>query len=327
MGRLALWALVALMALALPLQADMRPLAGQQDPAFQGALEVWLSGDEARALPALAGLAAADNRAAQVLLGLIDVTPQYQGRWLYALPWADRIALMRAPPGGAGGVSGQNWLRRAAADEPLAAAWVQLWDGNAKAEVMLEFARLGDEGAARTAAKRLARREAKGFGALADEPGFPAFAIGLAIRDWQTTDPARAKAALDALPLADPGRGLIGTYQPDPAAVLALARTDPALHLLDRHLVTLCPDPEGGEEARAQRLTDALEMLGGWWGLADLGPPAHVLIDPDRWVASAKGTAAFVRLLPDPDPQGAAGMDPCLANLAVLGAQERGALK
>ncbi len=64
MGRLALWALVALMALALPLRAEMRPLAGQQDPAFQGALEAWLSGEEARALPALAGLAAAENPAA-----------------------------------------------------------------------------------------------------------------------------------------------------------------------------------------------------------------------------------------------------------------------
>lgn len=327
MGRLVLWALAALMALALPLQAQVRPLAGQQDPAFQGALDAWLSGDEAQALPALAALAAADNRAAQVLLGLIDVTPQYQGRWLYALPRADRIALMRAPSGGSGGVSGQNWLRLAAEQEPLAAAWVQLWDGNAKAEVMLEFARLGEESAARTAAKRLARREAKGFGALADEPEFPPFAIGLAIRDWQTTDPVRAKAALDALPPVDPGRALIGTYQPDPAAVLALARTDPALRLLDRHLVTLCPDPEGGEEARAQRLADALVMLGGWWGLADLGPPVEALVDPDRWVASAQGTAAFVRLLPDPDPQGAAGMDQCLANLAALGAEERGALK
>ena len=68
-------------------------------------------------------------------------------------------------------------------------------------------------------------------------------------------------------------------------------------------------------------------MLGGWWGLADLGPPAQVLIDADRWVASAQGKAAFVRLLPDPDPQGAARLDQCLVNLKVLGAEERGALK
>jgi hypothetical protein len=326
MGRLALWAIAALMTLALPLQAEVRPLAGQQDPAFQAALEPWLSGDEAKALPELAGLAAADNRAAQVLIGLIDVTPQYQGRWLYALSRPERVALMRAPLDGSSGVSGQNWLRAAAADEALAVAWVQLWDGNAKADVMLDFARLGEESATRTAAKRLARRDAKGFGALADDPDFPAFSLGLAIRDWQTTDPARAKAAQEALPLADPGRALIGPYQPDPLALLALAETDPALGMLDRHLVALCPN-SGDASARAKRLAAALDMLGGWWGLADLGPPVEALIEPDRWVASAQGKAAFVRLLPDPNPQGGAILDQCLADLLLRGAAERDALQ
>jgi hypothetical protein len=326
MGRLALWAIAALMTLALPLQAEVRPLAGQQDPAFQAALEPWLSGDEAKALPELAGLAAADNRAAQVLIGLIDVTPQYQGRWLYALSRPERVALMRAPLDGSSGVSGQNWLRAAAADEALAVAWVQLWDGNAKADVMLDFARLGEESATRTAAKRLARRDAKGFGALADDPDFPAFSLGLAIRDWQTTDPARAKAAQEALPLADPGRALIGPYQPDPLALLALAETDPALGMLDRHLVALCPN-SGDASARAKRLAAALDMLGGWWGLADLGPPVEALIEPDRWVASAQGKAAFARLLPDPNPQGGAILDQCLADLLLRGAAERDALQ
>jgi len=277
-------------------------------------------------LPALAGLAAAENRAAQVLLGLIDVTPQYQGRWLYVLSRPERVALMRGPLDGSSGVSGQNWLRAAAADEALAVAWVQIWDGNAKAEVMLDFARLGEESAARTAAKRLARRDAKGFGALADDPDFPSFAIGLAIRDWQKTDPARAKAAQEALPLADPGRALIGPYKPDPLALLALAETDPALGMLDRHLVALCPN-SGDVATRAKRLAVALEMLGGWWGLADLGPPVEALIDPDRWVTSAQGKAAFVRLLPDPDPQGGAGMEQCLADLLLRGAAERDALQ
>jgi hypothetical protein len=326
MGRLARWAIAALVALALPLQAEVRPLAGQQDPAFQGALEAWLSGDEAKALPALAGLAAAENRAAQALLGLIDVTPQYQGRWLYALSRPERVALMRGPLDGSSGVSGQNWLRRAATQEPIAAAWVQIWDGNAKAEVMLDFARLGEESAARTAAKRLARRDAKGFAALADDPDFPAFAIGLAIRDWQKTDPLRAKAAQEALPLADPGRALIGPYKPDPLALLALAETDPALWMLDRHLAALCPN-SGDAATRAERLAVALEMLGGWWGLADLGPPLAALIEPDRWVASAQGKAAFVRLLPDPGLHGGALMDQCLADLVLRGAEERSALK
>jgi hypothetical protein len=148
----------------------------------------------------------------------------------------------------------------------------------------------------------------------------------LAIRDWQKTDPLRAKAAQEVLPAADPGRALIGPYKPDPLALLALAETDPALWLLDRHLASLCPN-SGDASARAKRLAAALDMLGGWWGLADLGPPVAALIEPDRWVASAQGKAAFVRLLPDPDPQGDASIDQCLADLLLRGAEERSALK
>lgn len=315
-----LWAFLLALVLALPSRAEVQPLAGQDAPEFQAALDLWLAGDEAQALPALAGLAAAENRAAQVLVGLIDVTPQYQGRWLYGLPRDQRVALMRAP---GGGVSGGNWLREAAADAALAQAWVALWDGNSGPDAMLAFARLGEHSAARTAAKRLARRAAKGFAPLADDPDFPAFAMGLAVREWQATDPARAMTLLEALHPADPARALVGPYSPDPAALLALAETDPALRLLDRHLGVLCPDPA----PRTERLAKALDLLGGWWGLADLGPPADVLIDPDRWASSAQGRAAFTRLLPDPDPQGASEMDPCLADLLRLGVDERAALK
>jgi hypothetical protein len=119
---------------------------------------------------------------------------------------------------------------------------------------------------------------------------------------------------------------LIGPYKPDPLALLALAETDTALWMLDRHLAALCSNP-GDASMRAERLAVALEMLGGWWGLADLGPPAEALIEPDRWVTSAQGKAAFVRLLPDPDPQGNASIDQCLADLLLRGAAERGALK
>ena len=119
---------------------------------------------------------------------------------------------------------------------------------------------------------------------------------------------------------------MIGPSTPDPLALLALAETDPALGMLERHLAALCPN-SGDAATRAKRLAAALEMLGGWWGLADLGPPAEALIAPDRWVTSAQGKAAFVRLLPDPDPQGGAGMDQCLADLLQRGAEERSALK
>lgn len=327
----AVWAAVALgLALAAPARAEAPPLAGEAAPGFQAALALWLDGEEAAALPELAALARAENRAAQVLLGLIDVTPQYQGRWLYARPRAERIALMRAPAEGSGGLSGRNWLRLAAVDTPLAAAWVQLWEGDAGAEAMLSFVRLGEAGASRTAAKRLARRDVRGFGALADDPDFPAFAMGLAIRDWQGSAPERAALTLAALDPADPGRALVGAYRPDPAALLALAATDPGLALLAGHLEALCPGPEADTAARAARLAAAFEGVGGWWGLADLGPPVERLVGAEAWVASAQGQAAFVRLLPRPEAVTGAvmgavmGGDACLADLARRGAIERG---
>jgi hypothetical protein len=65
-------------------------IRGQGDPSFQAALAMWLDGDDAAALPQLAALAADDNRAAQLLLGLIDMMPPLQGPCLAALPRAER---------------------------------------------------------------------------------------------------------------------------------------------------------------------------------------------------------------------------------------------
>ena len=299
--------------------ATADPIGGQSDPAFQAALSQWLEADEAAAIPALGRLAQDGNRAAQVLLGLIDTTPRYQGPWIFALPRDQRLALLRTT----GGLSGRNWLRVAAKDTPLAAAWLRLWDGNAGVGVMQDFVLLNEEAAARTAAKLLARREAKGFAELAAKPGFPAFAQSLAMREWQATDPAQAQTALTALPPADPGRALLGPYKPNPAALLELAKTDPALHLLEGYLAVMCPNTGGGETQRAQRFAQAFEMIGGWWGLADLGPPAETLIDPDRWTRSRQAMVTFGRLLPEPDPQMATGMDQCLAVLSRLAAEER----
>ena len=67
------------LAILTPAPASGASLAGQDDPRFVGALDLWLADDEAEALPALAALAAQGNRAAQVLLALIDANLPYQG--------------------------------------------------------------------------------------------------------------------------------------------------------------------------------------------------------------------------------------------------------
>ena len=299
-------------------------ISGQSDPAFQTALEQWLKGNEARALPALGALAAQGNRAAQVLVGLIDVTPRLHGPWLGQKSRAERMALLRAPATQATGqLSGVNWLRLAAEDTPLAAAWVRLWDGASGPQVMLDLVRLGEPSAARTAARRLALRGTKGFAALADDPDFPGFALPLAIRDWQATDPARAAAALAALPAADPGRALLGRHDPTPDEVMAFARTDAALGMLNRWLVTLCPDPPGDTGARPLRLARALTAIGGWGGLAELGPPSETLVDPDRWTRSTVALQALAFALPPPHRLGDAANDRCLLFLSGLAEADR----
>ena len=91
-------------ALAGPAAAE--PIAGQDDPRFEAALAAWLADDEPAALPELAALAAEGNRAAQVLLALIDRVPAYQGPWLVQpQPQGAAGAHPRsraASPGGAG---------------------------------------------------------------------------------------------------------------------------------------------------------------------------------------------------------------------------------
>ena len=63
---------MSLLAVVSP-HAAAPEIAGRADPRFEAALAAWLDDDDATAIPVFAALAAEDNRAAQVMLGLIDV--------------------------------------------------------------------------------------------------------------------------------------------------------------------------------------------------------------------------------------------------------------
>jgi hypothetical protein len=269
-----------------PTQAD--PVAGQSDPNFTATVDLWLTGDEAAALPRLAGLAQADNRAAQVLLGLIDTTPALQGDWLMALPRADRIALLRAP----GGLSGQNWMRSAVA-EPLAAVWVDLWQGDATHAVILDFARLGEVRAARVAALTLAKRERTGFAALADDADYPPSARAFAIREWRRADPARAEREAAALTSGDPQADVLGLPGGDPAVWLAAnPEGDPLVALC----AATCAD---GDQPAC--LTASYDAVGGYWPLMALGSPVEAIIPSDRFNRSPVGLQSVIHGLEDRD--------------------------
>jgi hypothetical protein len=198
-----------------------------------------------------------------------------------ALPRDDRIVILRAP----GGLSGQNWMPTATA-EPLAAAWVDLWNADATHDVMLDFARLGEARAARIAAMTLAKRERTGFAPFADDPAYPPSARAFAIREWRRMDPARAGREEAALAPADPQGEVLGLRGGDPADWLPNnPEGDPLVALC----AATCPDAN-----QPACLTASYEILGGYWPLMALGSPVEAIIPSDRFNRSSAGLQSTV---------------------------------
>ncbi|MGG7645672.1 hypothetical protein ACQ5SP_12765 [Rhodovulum sp. YNF3179] len=273
---------LAALLLAAPPARAADPVPGQDDAGFVSAVETWLEGDEAAALPVLADLAAEGNTAAQMLLALVDKMPELQGPWLSDRSRDERVALLRAP----GGMSGKSWMRAAAAEAPLARLWVQLWSPDAPASLALGFARAGEARAAREALVFAAARQAGGFDAIADDPDYPAGMRYLVWKDWRAAGQGD-RVADDAARLS-PG---------DPQRVVAGLDWDagawPDGHVLAAPLEALCagicPD------AAADCARAGLARLGGYEVLAQLGTPAAVLIPRARFLDSAKGRETVLR--------------------------------
>jgi hypothetical protein len=301
---------------ALALSQPALAAEGRDDPAFQSAVSDWLAGDDAAAIPALSRLAASGNAASQILLALIDTTPAYQGDWLITLPRAQRMELLRAPKTKPDAMSGPNWMAVAATSEPLAQAWLQLWDGDATTDVVATFARLGETRSAYFAARQLFSREKRGFGALVESGTLPEGLMPLAIRDWQQSAPDRAAAARAALEAGNPARRVLGDAAPQPEDLLAWARTDSVAAPFLVTLETLCPAPQGDP---VNDLAAYLPQAGGFWALAWLGPPAEALIDPQRYAQSPRAAEVARNLLRQgnlTDPAALAA-SPCIAALVA----------
>lgn len=273
---------------AAPARAE--PIAGQDDPRFQAAVALWLDDDEPTALPELAALAAGGNRAAQVLLARIDVTPQLAGPWLAALPRAERNGLMRAP----GGLSGRSWMIAAAVDTPLAALWRARDDPATGVETALGFADLGEQRAARDTLQALAARQYRGFAALADDPRTPPELRHLIWREWAATPEgaARAGAEIAALPPGDPQIQRFRAGQVAPADLDAWLAAAPLAAPLRAFCAVTCPETA---PACARALLVAVD---GHAGLAATGTPSETLIPADAWDASPRGRLALLRQAP-----------------------------
>lgn len=261
----------------------------QNSSGFDTAVESWLQGQEEPAIRALADLASKGDTKAQILLALIDTTLAYQGPWVRSLPRSERLKLLRAE----GGISGQSWMKIAAQSSDLAQHWLNMWDGDAKAEVILDFARQGELRAAHLAARTLHAREKHGIGALADDPAFPEILLPAAILDWQRDDPVKAKAATQQLTSGAPGQRVLGLGDPAAAELYAWAKEAPQGRALLATLAALCP----ASQAPAEDLAAFFAQSGGYWGLAWIGPPSETLIDPMRYATSPKAAEIAANLL------------------------------
>jgi hypothetical protein len=89
---------------------------GADDPAFQEAVEIWLSDDDATSLPMFAMLARDGNVAAQILLGQIESERHLLSPWVATLSLEERREIFIGP----GGRSGRHWLWVAAERSDLA---------------------------------------------------------------------------------------------------------------------------------------------------------------------------------------------------------------
>ncbi len=86
---------------------------------FEEAVNHWLALEDEKALPMLAGLAAAGDERAMLLLAMLD-QDWAQSDWLMSLGRKERNALMRAP----GGLSGRSWLTKVKDQRELADALI-----------------------------------------------------------------------------------------------------------------------------------------------------------------------------------------------------------
>ena len=269
-------------------------IRGQQDPRFQAALSAWLDDDDATALPQLGALAAEDNRAAQVLLALIDVAPPLQGPWLATLPRDERNAVLRAP----GGLSGRNWMQSAATDTLLAKLWVEQPTPEADAATARGFASMGEMRAARLTLYDLSRRQYHQFAQMADDPTFPPDMRYLIWREW-SADPklrARSEAEIAAGHPGDPQLARFDQRPIDPSAVNAWLAEAPLAAPLRSVCGTICPQTTSSCTAAAFVLIGAAtDLVSGHIGLASLGTPSEVLIPTERWNGSARAHSALLR--------------------------------
>lgn len=302
-------ALLILAALPMaPAATAASGVPGAENPAFGDALSLWLDDEEAQALQAFSDLAHEGNRAAQIMLGLIDKSPALQGPWLAHLPRGERIALLRAE----GGLSGRSWLAAASVDQPFAAAWMTLLAVEADLQIIARFTEMGEARAAREALVVLAAREHVSLRLAAPETVDPELLYLL----WRTADPERRESLLAHVPPDHPQRAMMGEPR-DESALARWLEHDPSAMPLAALCDARCP------QSRAACLAGAYHALGSHNALLTLGSPFEALVSQGDFLASPRGQATVLRrILQSTDARGRRAMigqirehEECLADV------------
>lgn len=254
-------------------------LPGQEAPEFVAAFTAWLADDEATAIPEFARLAQAGNSGAQIMLGLIDKNPAFQGPYLAHLTRRERISVLREP----GGLSGQSWLARVS-DIPLVATWMQVWDVTMDLSTIHAFTDLEEPRAAREAMVVLAARE---HPSLQDIEPAEADAELLYLL-WRSASLERRAQITELTPIDHPQRVLMGERIGARETDLWLATSDaaaPISVLCD----AVCPD--SGETCRGA----AYRILNSHNALVTMGTPTEALVSQSAFLASPRGQSAVMR--------------------------------
>ena len=290
-----------------PAAASEPVIAGADAPALIAALDLWLDDAEDRALPEIATLAGDGNKAARLLLAVIDKTPSLQGPWLAYLSRSERIALLRQP----GGLSGRSWFH-ALGNHPLGAAWQAIMLPDAGPEVVDTFVEFGEQRAAREALVVLTAREHPALDTIPLESVDPELLYLL----WRGTNDDRRAALFDRVARDSPQRVLMGGRPEDARLLDWLSQSEAGAPL-----VAVCAFHCTATRERC--LGGAYAALASHNALLVLGSPVEALIPQDEFLASPRGRASVLRrILQTHDARGRRALiaqmrnhDACLADV------------
>lgn len=245
------------------------------------AIDLWLADAEIEGLRALAELAMQGDASSQLFLGLIDKDASLQGPAILGLSRTERLALLRAP----GGLSGRNWVHdAAAAGNARAIAWQALWSLDADLGTAEQFVELQEHRAAAKTLLGLSKRRESGFAAtVLGAPWYPDSLLYLS-HDRVLSDDAATR-----LHPGDPQHRFGSGGSPQRDAMYDWLATSSVALPLRLACATECPQDTAS-------CSHALyQAIGSYDVLVTHGSPVEALVSQERFVASARGTAALAR--------------------------------